>query len=189
MARFGAVGTSRGLRGSTRLRGVFAWGQWWTAGEVEEALVLLVGLVEHGRQLGNMLPVVPLPFLGGLTGILEFITQELDLFAENVYDDVRRRLRTSADICLWLSAVICPRTSVGVFALEICGSGGRVCGRLRTSFDDVRVRRDADKFRLVDEAVRGGAQFALVNQFVESAAGNAKLARRVRFGESGHGRS
>jgi hypothetical protein len=58
---------------------IFAWG--WgglAAGHGEEALVLLVGLVQHGGESRDMLPVVPLPFLGGLTGILEFITQELD---------------------------------------------------------------------------------------------------------------
>jgi hypothetical protein len=60
---------------------------------------LLVGLIEHRRQAGDMLPVVPLPFLGGLAGSLEFVTQDLDLFAEHVYD-VRRRLRASANACL-----------------------------------------------------------------------------------------
>jgi hypothetical protein len=146
-----------------------------------------VGLVEHGRQLRDMLPIVPFAFLGCLAGILECVTQDLDLFAENVYDDVRRRLRASANVCLWLSAVICLRTSVGVFSLEVCGRVVRVCGRPQTSFDDVHVRRDTNKFRLVDEAVRGGAQLALVNQFVEGAAGNAELARRFGFGERGHG--
>jgi hypothetical protein len=135
-----------------------------------------------------MFPVVSLPFLGGLAGILEFVTQDLDLFAENVYDDVCGRRRTSANVCLYLSAVICPRTSVGVFSLDVCGSVVSVCGRPQASFDDVRVRRDTDKFRLVDEAVRGGAQLALVNQFVKGAASNAELTRRVSLGEPGHGR-
>jgi len=107
---------------------------------------------------------------------LELVTQDLDLFAKDVHEDVRRRLRASANVCLYVSAVICLRTSVGVFSLDICGGVVDVCGR-----------RHADKFRLVEEAIRGRAELALVDEFVERATGNAKLARGIGFGEVGHG--
>jgi len=42
---------------------------------------------------------------------------------------------------------------------------------------------------LVDHAVRRGTDFALVDQLIESAAGNTKLPGSVGFGESGHGRT
>jgi hypothetical protein len=40
-----------------------------------------VGLVQHGRQARNMLSVVSLALLSRVAGSLEFVTQDLDLFA------------------------------------------------------------------------------------------------------------
>jgi hypothetical protein len=61
-------------------------------GQVEQALVLLVGLVEHGGEAGNVLAGVPFPLLGGVARLLELVTQDLDLFTEDVYEGVCRRL-------------------------------------------------------------------------------------------------
>ena len=47
-------------------------------GEVEQTLVLLVRLLQHGGQLRNVLAVVPFPFLGGL-----------ELFTEDVHEVFR----------------------------------------------------------------------------------------------------
>ena len=62
------------------------------AGEVEEPLVLLVGLVEHGGQAGDMLPVVAFPFLIE-PGLFPFaVLHQADLFTQDVYDIGCRRL-------------------------------------------------------------------------------------------------
>jgi hypothetical protein len=104
-------------------------------------------LLEHVEQQG-------FPFTGGLAfgaGFLEFITQGLDLFAQDVHEGV--------------------------------------CRRPRTSFDGVRVRCHTDKFRLIDQAVRRGTDFALINEFVQGTAGDPQLACRVGFRQLGHSRA
>jgi hypothetical protein len=53
-------------------------------GQVEEALVLLMRLVEHGGQARNMLSVVPLAFLGGFCIPLEQTAIFLDLLTQQV---------------------------------------------------------------------------------------------------------
>jgi hypothetical protein len=78
----GGVGVLRHTSGGLRLPwGLLGAGRGWGAGHVEEALVLLVGLVQHGRQARNMLSVVSLALLSRVAGSLEFVTQDLDLFA------------------------------------------------------------------------------------------------------------
>jgi len=66
----GFRGTSAGLRGSWGLLGRFLGGRAW---QVEEALVLLVGLVQHRGESGNLLAIVPFPFLCRL----ELFTQDV----------------------------------------------------------------------------------------------------------------
>jgi hypothetical protein len=130
----------------------------------------------------------PLPSgLRTLPRFLQFVPQHVELFAEDVHEDVRGRLRTFVTGCLRAFAVRCPRTSVRCLRLVFCGGIVEVCGRPRTSFEDVYVCRDADKFCLIEQAVRRGTQFALVDEFVEGTAGNAELAGGFGFGERGHG--
>jgi hypothetical protein len=50
----------------------------------------------------------------------------------------------------------------------------------------VYVGGDADKLGLVNQAIRRGTDFALGDQFIQSRARDAELARRVGFGESRH---
>jgi hypothetical protein len=66
----GTCGTSGGLRGSCGCLRRFLWCR---AGQVEQALVLLVHLVQHGGQSGNMLAVVAFALLR----CLELFTQDV----------------------------------------------------------------------------------------------------------------
>src|SRR5262249_3789211 len=81
----------------------------------------------------------------------------------------------------------CMRMSVRCLGMSWYGCINGVCGCPRTFFDGVHVRRHADKFCLVDHAIRRGTKLALVDQLVEGAAGNAQLTGSVGFGELGHG--
>ena len=57
--------------------------------------------------------------------------------------------------------------------MSLCGCIMYVFGCPQTSGEGVHVRRDTDKLCLVDEPVWRGADFALVDQFVQGAAGDA----------------
>jgi hypothetical protein len=64
------------------------------AGHVEETLVLLVSLVQHGGQLRDMLTVGLLPRLVQ-TSMFPFpFLHQTQLFTEDVYEGVYRRLWT-----------------------------------------------------------------------------------------------
>jgi hypothetical protein len=58
------------------------------------------------------------------------------------------------------------------------------CTRMFTQ--RVHVRRHADKFRLVDHAIRGRAETPLVDELVQCGARDTELASRFDFGELGH---
>jgi hypothetical protein len=53
--------------------------------------------------------------------------------------------------------------------------------------ESIYVGRHPDKLSLVDQAIRGGTDFALRDEFVERCPRNAALARGVGFGQAGHG--
>src|SRR5262245_27668317 len=59
------------------------------------------------------------------------------------------------------------------------------CPRMFTK--RVHVRCHADKFRLVNHAIRRGAETPMVDELVEGGARDAQLTRRVEFGKLGHG--
>jgi hypothetical protein len=77
------------LRGAWGLLGRCLWGR---AGHVEEALVLLVGLVQHGGELRNVFTVRLLTlFIEPCLLSFPFL-HETELFTEDVYEGVCRRL-------------------------------------------------------------------------------------------------
>jgi hypothetical protein len=88
-----AVVLARGGGACDHRRALVGWGRWWgTAGHVEEALVLLVCLIQHGGQAGNVLSVVTFAFLVE-PGVLPFpLLHHVELFTKDVYDGVCRRL-------------------------------------------------------------------------------------------------
>ena len=88
----------RGLRGSWGILEAFRGYAY--AGYVQEPLVLLVCLVKHVCEARNVVPVVPLPlFIESRLLPFPFL-HEAELFTEDVYEGVCRRLETFRDICL-----------------------------------------------------------------------------------------
>jgi hypothetical protein len=61
------------------------------------------------------------------------------------------------------------------------------CPRMFT--ERVHVGRSADKLGLIDEAIGGGADLALIDELIERGPGDAELAGGLYFGELGHGKA
>src|SRR5215218_10198128 len=76
----GPWGRGRALRGAWGVLGTCRWGG---AGHIEEALVLLVGLVQHGGELRNVFMVCLLTLFVE-SGMLAFpVLHQTELFTED----------------------------------------------------------------------------------------------------------
>src|SRR5262249_31017181 len=64
-----------------------------------------------------------------------------------------------------------------------------VTGRCDTFLDGIHLGGHADDLGVINQALGGGTQLAMLDKTIEGGAGDAKLARRFRLGESGHGRA
>src|SRR5215475_461374 len=175
----GAPGGSWGLLGAPSGR---------DARHVEEALVLLMGLLQHGRQSSNMVLHGPLPFL---VGPLAFLGT-LQLFTQDVHQRVHACPRLFMNTCAYMFVYMFMGT-VFVFStafLRVHLSTVHCVHACPRMFPQcVHVRCYADKFRLVDHTIRGCAETPLVDELVQRSAGDAELASRFDFGELGHGQA
>jgi len=84
-----SLGTSRWLRLPWGILGAL---RGWCAGHIEEALVLLVGLVQHGGEARDMFPVGVLPSLRETRVLPLPFLHQVQLFTQDVYEGVCRRL-------------------------------------------------------------------------------------------------
>src|SRR5262249_54895110 len=141
---------------------LWAWRRWWgTAGPVEPARVLLLGLVHHGGAWRTGVTISLLTLLREPCLLSFPLLPQAELCTQDVSTGVWRRLET----CLSVSR------------------------RPWTCMEGIDRGGHTDTRSLGNQCIRGGADCTLGDQRGQRRPGEAELVRDVGCGASGHGRT